>query len=149
VVHIDKADGSNPVGSYTTLGGRAPAYCVATGKLLLAHSNATVREQVLQGELTRFTPLTLAEAPLLRRELERVRTDGFAVNRGEWRAGVGGVAVPVMSPFNDVVAALGFSGPADRILGRMEELILALREATGGAAHVGPAASLPKPGAMT
>jgi IclR family KDG regulon transcriptional repressor len=146
VVYIDKADGSNPVGSYTTLGGRAPAYCVATGKLLLAHSDATTRELVLRGELTRFTPLTLSDPPLLRRELEQIRVEGFAVNRGEWRDGVGGVAVPVLSPFNEVVAALGFSGPADRILSRMEELILALREAIGDSPQPGSVSTDPTPG---
>lgn len=135
VVYIDKADGSNPVGSYTTLGGHAPAYCVATGKLLLAYSDPVIREQVLHGELTRHTPLTLSETQLLRRELELIRVEGFAVNRGEWREGVAGVAVPVLSPFNDVVAALGFSGPAERILGRLDELILALREAIGDRSH--------------
>lgn len=131
VVYIDKAEGSHPVGSYTTLGGRAPAYCVATGKLLLAHADATTVEQLIAQGLEQHSPLTLTQPGTLRLELERVRADGYAVNRGEWRLGVGGVAVPVLSPFNEVVAALGFSGPSDRILARLDELVLALREATG------------------
>ncbi len=131
VVYIDKADGSHPVGSYTTLGGRAPAYCVATGKLLLAHTDPTTLEQVISQGLLQHSPLTLTQPGALRLELERVLSDGYAVNRGEWRLGVGGVAVPVLSPFNEVVAALGFSGPSDRILTRLDELVLALREATG------------------
>jgi IclR family KDG regulon transcriptional repressor len=131
VVYIDKADGSHPVGSYTTLGGRAPAYCVATGKMLLAHKDQTTLEQVIAQGLPQHSPLTLTQPGALRLELERVRVDGYAVNRGEWRLGVGGVAVAVLSPFNEVVAALGFSGPSDRILTRLDELVLALREATG------------------
>ena len=131
VVYIDKADGSHPVGSYTTLGGRAPAYGVATGKLLLAYADATTVEQLIAQGLEQHSPLTLTQPGALRLELERVRADGYAVNRGEWRLGVGGVAVPVLSPFNEVVAALGFSGPSDRILARLDELVLALREATG------------------
>jgi IclR family KDG regulon transcriptional repressor len=128
VIYIDKADGSNPVGSYTTLGGRAPAYCVATGKLLLAYAGATTVEQLIAQGLEQHSPLTLS-TDALRLELEQIRIDGFAVNRGEWRLGVGGLAVPVLSPFNDVVAALGFSGPSGRILSRLDELLLALREA--------------------
>lgn len=131
VVYIDKADGSHPVGSYTTLGGRAPAYCVATGKLLLAHADPATVERVVAGPLHRHSPLTLHDAETLRLELDRVRADGFAVNRGEWRLGVGGVAIGVRSPGGDVVAALGFSGPSDRILARLELLVEALREATG------------------
>lgn len=131
VVYIDKADGSHPVGSYTTLGGRAPAYCVATGKLLLAHAEPLALQRVLADGLVPHSPLTITAPDALRVELERVRVDGYAVNRGEWRLGVGGVAVAVRSPFNEVVAALGFSGPSDRILTRLDELVLALREATG------------------
>lgn len=130
-VYIDKADGSNPVGSYTVLGGSAPAYCVATGKVLLAYADTTAQEAVLNGPLERHTPLTLTDPSELRRELEQVRSDGFAVNRGEWRAAVGGVAIPIYSPFNEVVAAIGFSGPTDRVLHRVDELLLALRERTG------------------
>lgn len=130
-VYIDKADGSNPVGSYTVLGGRAPAYCVATGKVLLAHADATARESVLSGPLEQHTPLTLTDRSELRRELEQIRADGFAVNRGEWRSAVGGVAIPIYSPFHEVVAAIGFSGPAERVLPRLDELLLALRERTG------------------
>ncbi len=131
VVYIDKADGSNPVGSYTVLGGRAPAHCVATGKLLLAHVDATALEQLVAAGLPKYSPLTLDSPDALRLELQRIAVDGYSVNRGEWRLGVGGVAVGVRSPFNEVVAALGFSGPSDRILSRMDELVLALREATG------------------
>jgi IclR family transcriptional regulator, KDG regulon repressor len=137
-VYIDKADGSNPVGSYTTLGGRSPAYCVATGKVLLAFADATAQEAVLSGELEQHTPLTLADRSALRRELEQVRHDGYAVNRGEWRESVGGLAIPIYSPFNEVVAAIGFSGPTERLLPRVDELLLALRERTGVDGSVRP-----------
>jgi DNA-binding IclR family transcriptional regulator len=135
VVYIDKADGSNPVGSYTTLGGRAPAYCVATGKLLLAFADAGAREAVLTGGLTAHTPLTHSTPEALRIELDQVRRVGFAVNRGEWRLGVAGVAVPIRSPLHDVVAGLGFSGPSDRILDRVPELVAALEQAAGPASR--------------
>lgn len=131
VVYIDKADGSNPVGSYTVLGGRAPAYCVATGKVLLAHADPASREAVLSGELVQHTPLSLTDRTELRRELDLILVEGHAVNRGEWRSGVGGLAIPIRSPFNEVVAAIGFSGPSDRILHRIDELLLALRERVG------------------
>jgi IclR family KDG regulon transcriptional repressor len=130
-VYIDKADGSNPVHSYTMLGGRAPAYCVATGKVLLSHAEPAAREAVLSGPLEQHTPLTLTDRAELRHELDRIRVEGHAVNRGEWRAEVGGLAIPIYSPFNEVVAAIGFSGPNERILPRVDELLLALRERTG------------------
>lgn len=130
-VYIDKAEGSNPVGSYTQLGLRAPAYCVATGKLLLAHEDPTEVEKLVLNPLEKFTEQTVTTAKGLAEEFARVRENGYAVNRGEWRDGVAGVAVPIRSPLGEVVAALGFSGPRDRVLDRLDELVMALREATG------------------
>jgi len=36
VIYIDKIDSPQPIRAYSTIGGRAPAYAVATGKALLA-----------------------------------------------------------------------------------------------------------------
>ena len=36
VMYVDKLDSPEPVRAYSEIGGRAPAYCVATGKVLLA-----------------------------------------------------------------------------------------------------------------
>ena len=47
--------------------------------------------------------------------MARVRQQGYAVNRGEWRESVGGIAAPVRDPSGRVVAAVGLSGPIDRL----------------------------------
>lgn len=125
-VYIDKRDGWHPIGSYTTLGGRAPAYCVATGKALLSHQSAWVVEQVVAAGLKAHTPATITSPEALLAELEAIREQGYAVNNGEYRAEVGGLAVPIRSPLGDVIAALGFSGPADRIRERSEHLLALL-----------------------
>lgn len=122
VVYIDKADGWQPISAYTRLGGRAPAYAVATGKALLAHRPAHEIETLARNGLTRFTSLTVTDADALRAELREIRTTGYAVNRGEWRAGVGGVSVVLRDQYGRVFAALGFSGPAERIVDRCAEL---------------------------
>jgi DNA-binding IclR family transcriptional regulator len=130
VIYIQKEDGSHPIRSYTELGGQAPAYCVATGKALLAHqTSAEIEEVVYRTDLVAFTPQTVTDPGTLEKELDEVRSLGYALNRGEWREGVGGVAVPIFSPTGEVLAGLGFSGPIDRILARQEQLTAALREA--------------------
>lgn len=129
VVYIDKADGWHPISAYTRLGGRAPAYAVATGKALLAHQPPGEIDALVRRGLTRFTSLTVADAEALTAELRRIRTQGYAVNRGEWRAGVAGVGVTLRNQSGRVFAALGFSGPAERILSRSSELADALVDA--------------------
>jgi len=113
-VYIDKIEGLHPVRAYSRIGGRAPAYCVATGKVLLAHQRPEVIARIA-AHLERFTPQTITEPQLLYEELERVRRDGYAINRGQWREGVGGVAAPIRDGSGAVVAAVGISGPTDRL----------------------------------
>ena len=61
-----------------------------------------------------FTPKTLTTRKELTTELERIRRDGVALNQGEWREGVCGVAAPIRDSQGLVVAAMGISGPAER-----------------------------------
>lgn len=115
VVYIDKIESIvHPVRAYTKIGGRAPAHCVATGKALLAHVSSEVLRQLF-GSLIRYTPLTITDPVRLETELKGIRDRGFAINRGEWRQHVCGVAAPVRDLSGQVVVAIGISGPADRM----------------------------------
>ncbi|MFU2052847.1 IclR family transcriptional regulator [Bordetella hinzii] len=114
VLYIEKIDSPQPVRAYTTVGGRAPAQCVATGKALLAWAE----EPVLAAVKNRFKPHTsksIMRRGDLRRELETIRAQGFAINRGEWREQVVGAAAPIRDASGGVVAAVGISGPAERL----------------------------------
>lgn len=114
VVYIDKIDSAQPIRAYSAIGGRAPAYAVATGKALLAFQPSDYLERH-RDALVQHTRLTHVSVESLRVELDAVVHDGVAANRGEWRDGVGGIAAPVFNGFGRVVAALGISGPLDRL----------------------------------
>ena len=114
VVYIDKLEGNQPVRAYSQIGGRAPAFCVATGKVLLAYQPDEISNQVLTAGLVQHSSRTIADREVLMRELAKVRANGYAINRGEWREGVWGVAAPIWDTTGAVTAALGVSGPANR-----------------------------------
>lgn len=114
VLYVEKIDSPQPVRAYTTVGGRAPAQCVATGKAMLAWAPEEVIAQVAE-QLQRCTPRSIVTAQELHRQLQRTRLLGYAVNTGEWREQVIGVAAPVRDATGAVVGALGISGPAERI----------------------------------
>ena len=61
------------------------------------------------------TPATIVTMPLLKDELRKVVRAGYAINRGEWREGVGGLAVALFNNLDQPVAAVGISGPLDRL----------------------------------
>lgn len=114
VIYLDKIEGTHAVRSYTKVGARAPAWCVATGKMLLAHrSNEEIA--ALSSCLSRYTPRTLCDIDLLRTELDKARHAGIAFNFGEWREDVVGAAAPILDAKGQVIAAIGISGPSQRL----------------------------------
>jgi DNA-binding IclR family transcriptional regulator len=119
-VYVDKMDGSHPIRAYTKVGGRSPAYATATGKALLAWQDGRDIRRVA-AQATRFTRTTHCDLASIEAENKRIRSQGYAVNRGEWREGVWGVAAPVFGSDGSVVAALGVSGPEQRIRPRVKE----------------------------
>jgi DNA-binding IclR family transcriptional regulator len=132
VIYIDKIDSVQPIRAYSMVGGRAPAHAVATGKALLsAQRDGSV--DALPAQLERFTPATIVDRERLKDELAKAARVGYAINRGEWREGVGGLASPIFNGFDRPVAALGISGPLDRLsIARMEQFAPRVVEAAAG-----------------
>lgn len=114
VVYVHKIESNEPVRAYSQIGGRAPAHCVATGKALLAWLGASRLTELAAG-IERYTPHTIVEEAAFVREMERVRKLGYAVNRGEWRESVAGIGAPIRDAQGHVIAAVGISGPIERL----------------------------------
>ncbi|MER1968937.1 IclR family transcriptional regulator [Castellaniella sp. GW247-6E4] len=113
VVYVDKVESNQPVRAYSRIGGRAPAYAVATGKVLLAYQKGL--PESLPKTLPKHSEMTIADRQSLLDELEDIRQRGYAINRGEWRESVCGVASPIRNDRGEVIAAIGISGPASRL----------------------------------
>ncbi|MFM1990144.1 MAG: hypothetical protein RJA99_3101 [Pseudomonadota bacterium] len=147
VVYVHKLDSPEPVRAYTQIGGRAPAHCVATGKAMLAWLDAGVLAS-MSDRLQAASPRTITDPVEFLREMERVRQQGYAVNRGEWRETVGGIAAPVRDPSGRVVAAVGLSGPIDRLRPSNLKALSAdvIRAAAGVGAALAGDAGLPSRG---
>ena len=116
IVYLDKFDSPLPVAAYSRVGGRAPAYCVASGKALLAtvpHDAATLRALFADG-LEAHTPNSITDIDRLVAELDRTAARGWAENREEWRLGVSGLGAPVFDARGVAVVAVGMSVPSIR-----------------------------------
>lgn len=115
IIYLDKFDSPLPVAAYSRVGGRAPAYCVASGKALLAAAALDPTAlRALLGRLLAHTPNTLTDFKALNTELERSRARGYAENREEWRLGVCGLGAVLRDARGDAVAAVGMSVPSIR-----------------------------------
>jgi IclR family transcriptional regulator, KDG regulon repressor len=114
IVYLEKIDSPQPVRAYSEIGGRAPAHCVATGKALLAFADPSMLD-ALPMPLPRPTKHSVASLAALRRQLDAVRSDGYAVNREEWRLGVSGLGAPIYDQNGQAIAAAGLTAPTARL----------------------------------
>jgi DNA-binding IclR family transcriptional regulator len=115
VIYAAKEEGLHPVQVMSNVGARCPAHCVATGKAILAFAPSVDRDRVVASGLTCYTPLTHATEQSFNAEMARIRAQGFAVNQGEWRLEVRGVATPIFDAASRAIAAIGVCGPANRM----------------------------------
>jgi DNA-binding IclR family transcriptional regulator len=118
VVQVAQIDSRFMLGTRDWTEVDVPTHCSALGKVFLGWGVLAVPE----GRLAAQTAATLTDPEQLRLDVARARRRGWAVTTDELEVGLTGVAVPVHGPRDDVVAALGISGPTQRLDGRLDEL---------------------------
>ena len=114
VLYVGMMECPQPVRTFAQVGMRAPLYAVGTGKCMLAHLDPDTIRQILN-DLQPCSPNTIVDPDALSRELQNIRSRGYATNRAEWREGVGSVAAPIFDASLRVFAAIGVSGPLHRM----------------------------------
>lgn len=107
---------------------RAPLYCTAAGKVLVAeHPERAVRDVLALGMEPR-TPHTVVSPDVYLAQLAQVRADELAIDNEEWLAGVRCVAVPVRDYSGQIMGALSVAGSVARLDGAyLDDLIANLR----------------------
>lgn len=93
------------------IGNRAPSYCTAVGRILLAHQSSQEINRVLSGNLEAYTDNTKTDPEEIKTELQKVIKSGYAITHGEMRQNVGSLAVPIYNDFGKVVGSLSLTGP--------------------------------------
>ena len=103
------------------VGTRLPAYATSMGRVMLAALPAAELEERLSRIVVRpLTPRTVKDHDGLRRILDQVRKQGYAVVDQELEQGLRSAAVPIRDASGTVVAALNVSVHASRA--SMQEL---------------------------
>jgi IclR family pca regulon transcriptional regulator len=122
-----------------SVGSRAPAHCVSTGRVLLAALDERTRLKYLDKvTLKKLTPNTVTSKVKLRTLIEETRVKGWAIVDQELEIGLRSISVPIKDQTGNVLAALNVACPSSRItpedmhgriLLRLQE---ASQEITGG-----------------
>jgi IclR family transcriptional regulator, KDG regulon repressor len=110
VVYIDKLDSAKPIRSWNPVGGMAPLHCVGTGKAIVARNYTSLRN-LLTGNLTKYTELSLTTIAALDKDVAQTLAQGYAYDRGEFREQVIGFGAAITLPQGEAIAAIGVSLP--------------------------------------
>ena len=87
----------------------------AVGRVLLAYADEEFIDRVLsQTNLTRLTSKTLVDKEKIRKELQKIRQTGFALDIEGREEGITAIAAPVFDFEHKVPAALAIVGPSIR-----------------------------------
>lgn len=96
-------------------GAHLPAFCTAQGKALLSPLPDASVKRIFEAQFQQFTPHTVSSTDALLSELQSVREKGFAIENGEFKIGIRGVAAPIRDHSGTIRYSIGLIGMFRRI----------------------------------
>lgn len=106
---------------------RVPAYCTATGRILLASLPRERQTTILEAhERRKLTPDTVVDLDSLHRLIAAAAKRGYAVVEEEFALGGTGVAAPVVGGKGHVTCALNVACVTTRFQGKREVVVATL-----------------------
>jgi DNA-binding IclR family transcriptional regulator len=130
IFHVDKIDSSEILRIDSPLGSKAPAYCTALGKSILAFlPQADLKAYLSSVRLKPHGPNTITSKKKLLEELTHIRQTGIAVDNEELSPDLRCVACNIFSHNRLFPYAISVSGPAFRHTDeRIEQIKVFLKE---------------------
>lgn len=105
-----------PASPDARVGEALPLHSSGVGKIILAYQKrGLLKEVARKWGFPHFTPRTITTLANLKKELDRIREQGYALEREETAKGLSGVAGPVFEHTGLVVAAFAVVGPTKRL----------------------------------
>lgn len=113
---VDGVESDLTVRVVNRMGSRFPLHCTAVGKAQIAHfEEKELQAWIDSNKLSKFSSNTIINPDKLKYELERIVSQGYAVEDQEFESGVGGIAAPVINRENKIIGAIGISAPVYRL----------------------------------
>jgi IclR family acetate operon transcriptional repressor len=148
MMKVAKRESRHPVRVDTGALGKTDApHATASGKAMLAWLPEDDMRRVLSNGLSRFTPKTITEWPVLIEALRHVRRNGFAMDEEEYQPGVICIGAAIRDHNGAVVGAISASTPTMRAT--QEHLTLVREQVTSAVRSLsaelgGPGATRPQ-----
>jgi IclR family transcriptional regulator, KDG regulon repressor len=120
---VQKVKGTQLVSVDFQIGDRSLLHCTSIGKALLAFQDIRMIERVIQAGLPKKTENTITEGDDFRREMQIVRSQGYAIDDHEFAPNLRCIALPIFESGGRVRYGISISGPDSRFTIEYLELL--------------------------
>jgi IclR family transcriptional regulator, KDG regulon repressor len=110
IVFVDRVRSPKMISSNSEIGLSLPLHATALGKAYLACLPSGKVEENLELPLSRHTRNTITSLDVLKEELNQIRTNGFALDEGEFDLDMRCIAAPIFKYSDIPFAMIGISG---------------------------------------
>ncbi|MCM8900193.1 IclR family transcriptional regulator [Caldicoprobacter algeriensis] len=114
VIYIDAVFPLSSTLTRNIIGIKAPLYCTAIGKALLASLPDDMIEKILSRPLEAYTQSTITDREKLWEEIKHIRMKGYAVDNMEHEYGIKCVGIAIKGLNGLPICAVSISGPSLR-----------------------------------
>lgn len=118
VVYLDYIKSTYPFQITSHIGLVNPIHCTSSGKVLLAFQDEKTIDELLKGELYKYTSFTITNPKILYKELKEIRQQGYCHTKSEFIDGITAIAAPIKDHNKNVIASISLAGPIQRINGK-------------------------------
>ena len=112
-VFIDKIESKDfGIKLFSEIGKTFPLHCTGLGKVLLAYAPVDILQELSEFPLERMTKHTITDFQKLKKELARIRKQGYGLDDQEITRGIMCVGAPVFGFNGDLAGAISVTFPA-------------------------------------
>jgi len=116
VLYVDCVESKRRMRTYSVIGIKAPLYCTAVGKAILAELPEIHIKQIINSKgLARLTDKTITNENNLFQDLSDTRERGYSIDNKEHEDQLICVGAAIRDVNGEVFASLSVSGPSDRM----------------------------------
>ncbi len=109
-VYISRATAPRLMSTGLEPGTRLPAHTVAAGRVMLSFLADAALDRWLAGaDLKAYTPQTVTDKNIIKRDIIKMRAQGYGLSESQFEMGLRGIAVPLIDGSGIPVGALGVS----------------------------------------
>lgn len=109
ITYVYKFEPKDTLISTCAIGSRTNIHCTSLGKALMAYDEDLMKK-VLSKELSSKTEYTITDPEVLKKDIEKVKVKGYAVDNREQSSHLICIGAPVFDDKSKVIAALSISG---------------------------------------